>query len=104
MAKAKQVKESKTSKQSNEKDKAKNSSSKKQENSKDKGKKQPGKVAKYFKDLKSEFNKVVWPSKKKVIDNTSVVLCSIIIMGVFVGLLDTGMFKLLQFVLGLGSE
>ena len=105
MAKAKQVKESKTSKQSNEKDKAKNSSSKKQENSsKDKSKKQPGKVAKYFKDLKSEFKKVVWPSKKKVINNTSVVLCSIVIMGVFVGLLDTGMFKLLQFVLGLGSE
>ena len=30
--------------------------------------KKPNKVVKYFKDLKSEFKKVVWPSKKTVVD------------------------------------
>lgn len=102
----KAIKESKTSKQSNEKEeKTKGSNSKKStaKNSK-KDKKQPGKVAKYFKDLKSEFKKVVWPSKKQVINNTSVVLGSIVLMGIFVGLLDTGLFKLLQLILGLGAE
>ena len=52
-------------------------------------KKQPNKVAKYFKDLKSEFKKVVWPTKKQVINNTTVVLVTIILLGVFVGAFDT---------------
>lgn len=95
---AKKVKEAKTTNKPDEKAKAS-----KQSNAKDSKKKQPGKVAKYFKDLKSELKKVVWPSKKKVINNTSVVLGSIVLMGIFVGLLDTGLFKLLQLVLSLGT-
>jgi preprotein translocase subunit SecE len=96
---SKAIKESKTTNKSDEK--AKGS---KQSKAKDSKKKQPGKVAKYFKDLKSEFKKVVWPSKKKVFNNTSVVLGSIVLMGVFVGLLDTGLFKLLQLILSIGTE
>ena len=52
-------------------------------------KKQPNKVAKYFKDLKSEFKKVVWATKKQVLNNTTVVLVTIVILGVFVGAFDT---------------
>jgi preprotein translocase subunit SecE len=96
---SKAIKESKTTNKSDEK--AKGS---KQSKAKDSKKKQPGKVAKYFKDLKSEFKKVVWPSKKKVFNNTSVVLGSIVLMGVFVGLLDTGLFKLFQLILSIGTE
>lgn len=95
---SKNIKESKTATKSEDKTK-----SSKQSKAKDSKKKQSGKVAKYFKDLKSEFKKVVWPSKKKVINNTSVVLGSIVLMGIFVGLLDTGLFKLLQLILGLGT-
>lgn len=101
---SKAIKESKTSKKSSEKDEKTKGSNSKKSKAKDSGKKQPGKVAKYFKDLKSEFKKVVWPSKKTVINNTSVVLGSIVLMGIFVGLLDTGMFKLLQIILGLGTK
>lgn len=97
----KNIKESKTTKQSEDKTKDKNK--KQSKTSKDSKKKQPNKVAKYFKDLKSEFKKVVWPSKKKVINNTSVVLGSIVLMGIFVGLLDTGLFKLLQLILSFGT-
>ncbi|MBE6853320.1 MAG: preprotein translocase subunit SecE [Ruminococcus sp.] len=62
-------------------------------------KKQPNKVAKYFKDLKSEFKKVVWPTKKQVINNTMVVLVTILLIGVFVGLFDTLAGWLLKLVL-----
>jgi preprotein translocase subunit SecE len=99
MSKSKAIKESKTTNQSDEKTKGS-----KQSKAKDSKKKQPSKVAKYFKDLKSEFKKVVWPSRKKVVNNTSVVLGSIVLMGVFVGLLDTGLFKLLQLILSIGTE
>ena len=37
-------------------------------------KKKPNRIVKWFKDLKSEFKKVVWPSRKKVFNNTFVVL------------------------------
>ena len=62
-------------------------------------KKQPNKVAKYFKDLKSEFKKVVWPTKKQVLNNTAVVLATIIFIGIFVGAFDTLTGWLLKLVL-----
>ena len=66
---------------------------------KDKSNSFKAKVARYFKDLKSEFKKVVWPTKKEVFDNTLVVLVTMVILGLFVGGLDTGMFKLLELFL-----
>lgn len=61
-------------------------------------KKKPGKVAKWFKDLKSEFKKVVWPTKKTVVDNTSIVLAVVVLSAVFVGLLDYGFVALMDVI------
>ena len=61
-------------------------------------KKQPNKVAKWFKDLKIEFNKVVWPTKKTVVNNTSVVLAVVVASAVLVGLLDTGFLSLMRLI------
>ena len=65
-------------------------------------KKKPTRIVKWFKDLKSEFKKVVWPSRKKVFNNTFVVLVVLVIASVFVGGLDFGLLKLFSFVLNLG--
>ena len=51
-------------------------------------KKEVGKIRKWFKDLKVEFKKVVWPSKKTVVNNTSVVLSVIVGSALFVGAID----------------
>ena len=51
-------------------------------------KNQPNKVVKYFKDLRSEFKKVVWPSKNTVITNTGVVIGSMIVTGIGVFAMD----------------
>ena len=61
-------------------------------------KKKPGKIAKWFKDLRSEFKKVVWPSKKTVVDNTSVVLAVVVASAIIVGLLDSGFLALMDLV------
>lgn len=61
-------------------------------------KKEPNKVAKWFKDLKIEFKKVVWPSKKTVFDNTSIVLAVVVASAVLVGLLDTGFLALMRLI------
>ncbi|NLK71269.1 MAG: preprotein translocase subunit SecE [Clostridiales bacterium] len=60
------------------------------------------KVAKYFKDLKSEFSKVVWPSKKQVFNNTLVVLSFTGVIMLFIFGLDTGLTALLRLILKQG--
>ncbi len=60
--------------------------------------KKPNRVVKYFKDLKSEFKKVVWPSKKVIINNTSAVLATMVVCGAAIWGLDTAfiyVFKLI---------
>ena len=63
-----------------------------------KTKKAPGKVSTYFRELKSEFKKIAWPSAKQVRNNTGVVLTFIIILGVFIALVDLGFTYLLSFM------
>ncbi len=63
-----------------------------------KAKKGPGKVATYFREMKSEFKKIVWPSFKQVKNNTGVVITFIILLGVFISLIDLGFTYLLSFM------
>ena len=45
-------------------------------------------IGKYFKDVKGEFKKVVWPTRKQVINNTIVVLALVLVVAVVVWGLD----------------
>ena len=56
-------------------------------------------MGRFFKDLKSEYKKIVWPSKKQVINNTLVVLAVVIVIGAFVAGLDTVLSPIVHFVL-----
>ena len=47
-----------------------------------------GKVCKYFRELRSELKKVVWPTPKQVLKNAVIVLCCVLVIGVFVWLID----------------
>ena len=47
-----------------------------------------GKIAKYFRELKSELKKVVWPTPKQVLNNTLIVLGCCAVVGVFIWLFD----------------
>ncbi|MBP3380399.1 MAG: preprotein translocase subunit SecE [Ruminococcus sp.] len=73
-------------------------SGKKDKKEKDKSQKKPNKIVKWFKDLKIEFRKVVWPTKKTVINNTTVVLAVVALSSVIVGLLDTGFLNLFKLI------
>lgn len=50
--------------------------------------KNPNKVVNYFKDVKSELKKVVWPSFKQVKNNTLIVIACILIIGAFICVFD----------------
>ena len=43
---------------------------------------------KFFKDLKSELKKVIWPNKKQVINNTSIVIAFLIVSAIIIGGFD----------------
>ena len=45
-------------------------------------------IARYFKDLKGEVKKVVWPTKEQVKNNTIVVLVTCAVAAIFVCCLD----------------
>lgn len=45
-------------------------------------------IANYFKDVKAEMKKVVWPSLKKIKQNTITVLVYVLVVGVVICGLD----------------
>ena len=47
-------------------------------------------IAKFFKDLKGENKKIVWPNAKTVLKNTGIVLVVVLIVGVPIWLFDFG--------------
>lgn len=57
-------------------------------------------IAAFFKDYKSEIKKIVWPGIKDVLKNTLIVLIMCLIVGAFIWLLDFGLGKLLEVILG----
>ena len=54
----------------------------------------------FFKDYKSEVKKIVWPGIKEVAKNTLIVLIICLIIGAFIWLLDLGLGKLIELILG----
>ena len=47
-----------------------------------------GKIAKFFKQVKSELKKVNWPNKEEITSNTLVVLVTVIALIAFIGIID----------------
>ena len=47
-----------------------------------------GKVAKYFRELRSELKKVVWPKRKELVRACLVVAACILVIGVFIWIVD----------------
>ena len=65
----------------------------------DKSKKQ-GRIARWFADLKRELKKVVWPTRKTVVNNSIVVFAAMLGFAAFTFLLDEGFLYLLQLAIG----
>lgn len=60
-------------------------------------------IKKWFHDLRIEFKKVTWPDKKTVVNHTTVVIATVVVCSVFIGLLDEGLLKLMELLIGLGK-
>ncbi|MDR0947134.1 MAG: preprotein translocase subunit SecE [Ruminococcus sp.] len=67
---------------------------------KDKHKKKGNPIVRYFKEMRSELKKVVWPSRKKVFHNTGVVMVVMVIVAIVLFGVDTGLSALVQLAFG----
>ena len=68
----------------------------------DKDKKKGG-LKKYLRDLNSEIKKVVWPSRKQITNNTGIVMTVMVLMGMFLFAIDTGLAAAIKALLSIGS-
>ena len=58
------------------------------------------KVGKWFREMKSELKKVVWPTWTQVVNNTVVVIVVSIIFAIVIGLIDTLAYEGIKALLG----
>ena len=68
------------------------------------GEKKPGmfaKLGRFFKEVKNETKKIVWPNKTKALHNTIVVVVFMVMMGVLIALVDLGLGALIDLLYGL---
>lgn len=56
------------------------------------------KIKNFFKEVKQEIKKVVFPSRDEVIGSTKVVLALVVIIAVFLGIIDLLLSKLVAMV------
>ena len=45
-------------------------------------------LAKWFREMKSEMKKVVWPDGKQLVNNTLIVLAAVLVVGIIVCVFD----------------
>jgi preprotein translocase subunit SecE len=50
---------------------------------------QPARISSFLKDVRSEMNKVVWPSRTEVQSTTSVVIVTVFIFAAYFWLIDS---------------
>ena len=60
-----------------------------------------GGMCRYFRELRSELKKVVWPTPKQVLKNTLIVAACVLCIGVFIWLFDFASGAIISWLTGL---
>lgn len=60
-------------------------------------------LIKYLAACKGELKKITWPTVSQTTKNFGIVLAVIVVMGLFIFALDSGLYALLGLVMGTGS-
>ncbi len=50
----------------------------------------------FLREVKTELKKVTWPSRKITLSGTGVVLIAVFVIGLFLGIVDSGLSKLVK--------
>lgn len=55
----------------------------------------------FFREVKQEYKNVNWPTKDQVLSSTGVVIFFVTVVSLFLGVVDYGVLKLINLILGL---
>lgn len=55
-------------------------------------------LVRFFKEVRSELKKVIWPSREQLINNTVTVLLSCIVIGGIIWIADAGLIRLTEMI------
>jgi len=58
------------------------------------------KALQFFREVKVELYKITWPAKKETVASTYVVVIIVLIVAVVLGIVDVGLSKVVNFILG----
>jgi preprotein translocase subunit SecE len=61
-------------------------------------------ILKYLASCKGEIKKITWPTPAQTTKNFGIVIAVIIIMGLFIFGLDTGLYAILGLIMGTGTS
>jgi preprotein translocase SecE subunit len=56
-------------------------------------------VVLFFREVKVEIKKISWPQRKETIASTSIVIIIVLIIGIFLGIVDVGLARLVKLIL-----
>ena len=58
-------------------------------------------IKRFFRELRSELKKVVWPSKSQMVNNTLIVILCVVLVGIFIWVFDLVAGLVVQGIIGL---
>ncbi|MDR3148768.1 MAG: preprotein translocase subunit SecE [Oscillospiraceae bacterium] len=59
-------------------------------------------VSRWFREMRSELKKVVWPDRKKLLNNCSVAIVMMVASGIVIGAFDQLALFIVRWIIGLG--
>lgn len=57
-------------------------------------------IVKYFREVRAELKKVIWPGRKELMTYTLVVIVTVALVAAFIGLIDLAFSQILGLILG----
>jgi len=70
---------------------------------KEKKKKGSNRIAKWFREMRSELKKVIWPTSGQILNNTGVVLAIMVVSALVIWGFDTLADKVVQVLISIGG-
>mgnify|MGYP005840891543 CR=1 FL=1 len=56
-------------------------------------------LVRFFKDIRAELKKVIWPTRAQLINNTVTVLLACFVIGAIIWIIDLGLTKVIELTL-----
>ncbi|MFO0689788.1 MAG: preprotein translocase subunit SecE [Myxococcota bacterium] len=54
----------------------------------------------FVREVRGEFDKITWPPQEEMVNGTIAVLVIVVVMAIFLGVVDFGLSRMMQAVLG----